>query len=332
MRRALVLLMACALAWAACAVSRAEDFYRGKSINFVVGFGAGAGMDTTARTIARHLPRFIPGAPNILVQQMEGAAGLIAANYIAHRVAPDGLTIAAPGRSFFIEPMVGTPSAQFDPLTLGYVGGTGAQNTILWASAASGARDYNGLQSAREPLALGALGTGTPGAIVAALLAESGARIRIVTGYTSAARLIIALAQGELQSVFLSEDSFATQREVIDNKIALPILQSRPVIPNARLIADVLPAARRPTLDLAQAGESLGLIIITPPGLPRERLEILRKAFAEMSADEAYQADIAKFDRGRMPALSGDAVAAYIADLARTTTPAVIADFNRLRH
>ena len=79
MRRALVPLMACALAWAACAVSRAEDFYRGKSINFVVGFGAGAGMDTTARTIARHLPRFIPGAPNILVQQMEGAAGLIAA-------------------------------------------------------------------------------------------------------------------------------------------------------------------------------------------------------------------------------------------------------------
>jgi tripartite-type tricarboxylate transporter receptor subunit TctC len=332
MRRTLGLLLASALACVGTVIARADDFYRGKSINFVVGFGAGAGMDTTARTIARHLPRFIPGAPNVLVQQMEGAAGLIAANHVAHRVAPDGLTIAAPGRSFFIEPLVGTASAQFDPVQLGYVGGTGAQNTILWTAAASGARDYNGLLSAREPLALGALGTGTPGAIVASLLAESGARIRIVTGYNSAARLIIALAQGELQSVFLSEDSFATQREVIDNGIAMPVLQSRPVKPGVRLIGDVLPAARRQTLDLAQAGESLGLIIITPPGVPRERLDILRKAFMDMSADPAYQADIARFDPGRMPAISGGAVAAYIADLARTMTPAAIADFNRLRH
>lgn len=320
-------------AWIAAVVvdARAEDFYRGKTINFVVGFGAGAGMDTTARAIARHMPRFIPGAPNMVVQQMEGAAGLIAANYLARRAAPDGLTLAAPGRSFFIEPIVATPSAQFDSLEFGYIGGTGAQNTILWVGAATGVRDFATLRAAREPLALGALGTGTPGAIVTGLLAANGAPMKIVTGYTSAARLIIALAQGELGAVFLSEDSFASQREVIDRKIAIPILQSKPVLPGVSVIADVLPASQRPILDLAQAGENLGLIIIAPQGVPPDRVALLRAAFDAMSTDPDYRADIARFDPGRMAALTGADVTAAVAGLARSASPDAIEAFNGLR-
>jgi tripartite-type tricarboxylate transporter receptor subunit TctC len=101
--------------WLLAAPAVAQEFFRGKTINMMVGFGPGAGMDTTARTIARHMPRFIPGAPNMLVQPMEGAAGLVAANYTARRAAPDGLTLSAPGRSFFVEAILKTPSVQFDP-------------------------------------------------------------------------------------------------------------------------------------------------------------------------------------------------------------------------
>ena len=78
--------------------ARAADFYRGKTVTMIVGFAPGGGVDTQARTIARHLVRFIPGQPAVIVQNMEGAAGALAANFL-NRVAPDGLTISTPGRS-----------------------------------------------------------------------------------------------------------------------------------------------------------------------------------------------------------------------------------------
>src|ERR1051326_5572097 len=87
----------------------AEDFYAGKTITVIVGFAPGGGVDTTARTVARHLVRFIPGQPGLVVQNMEAAAGLIAATHMTRRVVPDGLTLAVPGRSWFIEGIVKSP-------------------------------------------------------------------------------------------------------------------------------------------------------------------------------------------------------------------------------
>ena len=83
----------------------AEDFYRGKTITMVVGFQPGGGIDTSARIVARHIVRFMPVAPNIIVQTVDGAAGVVAANYLEKRASRDGLTIAVPGRSWFMEPM-----------------------------------------------------------------------------------------------------------------------------------------------------------------------------------------------------------------------------------
>src|SRR5437764_8400793 len=97
----------------------ADAFYRGKRITLVVGFAPGGGVDTDARIIARHLPRFLPGEPSILVQNMEGAAGIIAANYLT-RVAADGLTISIPGRSWFVEGAIGTGGTRFDPAKFTY--------------------------------------------------------------------------------------------------------------------------------------------------------------------------------------------------------------------
>src|SRR4030088_407885 len=78
--------------------ARAADFYRGKTLTMIVGFAPGGGVDTQARTIARHLVRFIPGQPGVIVQNMEGAAGALATNYLNQRVAPDALTLSTPGR------------------------------------------------------------------------------------------------------------------------------------------------------------------------------------------------------------------------------------------
>src|SRR6202051_53395 len=102
----------------------AADFYRGKILTLIVGFAPGGGVDTQARTIARHLVRFIPGQPGVIVQNMEGAAGALAANFL-NRVAPDGLTISTPGRSWFVEGIVKGPGIGFDPTKFTYIGSGG---------------------------------------------------------------------------------------------------------------------------------------------------------------------------------------------------------------
>ena len=105
--------------------ARAADFYQGKTLTLIVGYAPGGGVDATARVIAHHLVRFIPGQPGIVVQNMEGAAGLASTNYLDRRVAPDGLTIAIPGRSWYIEGIVRRPGVTFDPVKLTYIGSPG---------------------------------------------------------------------------------------------------------------------------------------------------------------------------------------------------------------
>src|SRR6185437_10664074 len=141
--------------------AEADSFYRGKRLTLIVGFAPGGGVDTDSRIISRHLPRFLPGAPSILVQNMEGAAGIIAANYLS-RVAPDGLTIAIPGRSWFVEGAIGTGGTRFDPAKFTYIGSPGAVNSVVYVRSATGIRTFDELKSAKKPVVFGALGNLTP--------------------------------------------------------------------------------------------------------------------------------------------------------------------------
>src|SRR5919198_6297974 len=110
----------------------AADFYQGKTLTVIVGYAPGGGVDATARAITRHLARFIPGQPNIVVQNMEGAAGIISVNHLDRRVAPDGLTLAVPGRSWYIEAIVKRPGIRFDPSKLTYVGSPGTVSAAAY--------------------------------------------------------------------------------------------------------------------------------------------------------------------------------------------------------
>ena len=98
------------------------DFYQGKTLTMIVGFAPGGGVDNTARVVGRHLARFIPGAPGLVVQNMEGAAGLVAMNYVDKRVAADGLTVAIPGRSWFVEGALRGPGVAFDVDKITFIG------------------------------------------------------------------------------------------------------------------------------------------------------------------------------------------------------------------
>jgi tripartite-type tricarboxylate transporter receptor subunit TctC len=320
--------VACA-ALSACAQAVAADFYQGKTLTVIVGFAPGGGVDATARAIARHLVRFIPGQPAVVVQNMEGAAGSVAANYLARRAAPDGLTLAVPGRSWFIEGIVDRSGNLLDPARLTYIGSPGAVNSVLYARARTGIRTAAELKSSARQLVFGALGSTTPTAMVPALLAANGWPIRVVLGYVSTARVLLALEQDEIDGFFTVEDSLGNRQDLIDRTV-VPILQTTDRHRGLPLLQDVVPPSDEPLLSLILAVDRLGVPLVGPPGMPADLVAVLRQAFSAMARDPQYRADAVKLDLPVGAAVEGAELAGKIEQLALAATPDVIAAYRRL--
>ncbi len=314
----------------AAARAAADDFYAGKTITVIVGYAPGGGVDTSARVVARNLVRFIPGRPSVVVQNMEAAAGLVAATHISRRVAPDGLTLGVPGRSWFIEGIVKSPGVTFDPSRFSYIGSPGAVNSVMVVRASTGVTSFATLKAAPRTLTFGALRSTTPTAMVPAMLAMRGAPIRVVPSYGSTARVLIALEQGEVEGFFTVEDSFANHEEMFHNGTVLPILQTRPEHPGLPLVQDVLPPSDQKLLALVLALDDFGLPLIGPPGLPAERLETLRAAFLAMCRDPDYQAEAARMQMPVGAPVSGADLAGMMSTLTASAVPDVVAAYRRL--
>jgi len=310
--------------------ARAGDFYQGKTLTIVVGFAPGGGVDNTARVVARHLARFIPGEPGVVVQNMEGAAGIVAMNYVAKRVAPDGLTLAVPGRSWYVEGALKGPGVSFDVDKLTFVGSPGQVNSALFVRTATGVDSLAALKASPKPLTFGTLGSTTPTAMVPALLAADGYPVKLISGYVSTSRVLLALEQGEVDGFWTVEDSFARRHDLIEKNIVRPILQTGPLHPGMAVLRDVVPVSQQPLLMLLAAPENFGLPLVGPPGIPDERAEILRKAFVAMAADPVYQADAIKAEQPVGAPIGGAQLQAMIGELARAATPDIVAAYRGL--
>jgi tripartite-type tricarboxylate transporter receptor subunit TctC len=306
----------------------AADFYQGKTLTVIVGYAPGGGVDASARAMTRHLGRFIPGRPNIVVQNMEGAAGIISVNHLDRRVAPDGLTLAVPGRSWYIEAIVKRRGITFDPTRFTYIGSPGAVSAAAFIRTASGVGSYEQLKASPKPVTFGALGATTPTAMAPALLAANGAPIKVVLGYVSTARILLALEQGEIDGSFTVGNALAARADLFAK--VTPIVQTAPVRAGVPLLRELVRASHQPIVDLVVAPDSIGVPLIGPAGMPAEATGILRKAFLEMGQDKDYQAEAMKVELPVGAAIEGSQIAAMIRALAAATTPEVIAEFNRL--
>jgi putative tricarboxylic transport membrane protein len=308
----------------------AATFYKGRTITVLVGFAPGGGVDTTARVVAQHFVRFVPGSPNVLIQNMEGAAGAVAANHVYTRVTPDGLTLAVPGRSWFIEGVVKSPGIRFDPAKLSYIGSPGAVNSIVYVRSSTGVKSFDDLKAAKKPLTFGALASNTATAMVPNLMAANGMPIKVVAGYGSSARILIALEQGEVDGFFTVEDTLARRKDLLDKKIVLPILQYERAHEGMPVVKDMLPQSAGPVLDMVMALESFGLPMVGPPGIAPDRLDALRAAFKAMAKDPQYQAEAKRMDMPVGTALDGATLQSMMVDLERAATPDVVAQYRRL--
>jgi tripartite-type tricarboxylate transporter receptor subunit TctC len=317
-------------AQARAAEALAADFYAGKTLTMIVGFAPGGGVDTTARVVGRHLVQFIPGGPGLVVQNMEGAAGLVAMNYLDKRVAADGLTIAMPGRSWYVEGALKGPGVAFDVDKLTYIGSPGGVNSGLYVRTATGVDSLAALKASPKPLTFGTLGSTTPTAMVPAFLGAQGYPVRLISGYVSTARVLLALEQGEVDGFWTVEDSFARRHDLIDKNMVRPILQTRPHFPGVPLLSEVVPQGQQPLLMLLEAPENFGLPLVAPAGIPADRADSLRKAFLAMAADPDYQAEAVKAEQPVGSPIDGAQLQAMIQELAQAATPDIVAAYRQL--
>jgi hypothetical protein len=313
---------------AASADALASDYYQGKTLTVIVGYAPGGGVDATARAITRHLARFIPGHPNIVVQNMEGAAGIVLVNHLDRRVAPDGLTLAVPGRSWYIEAIVKRPGITFDPVKLTYIGSPGAVSAAAFIRTSTGIKTFDELKAYPKTVTFGALGSTTPTAMAPALLAANGAPIKVVLGYVSTARVLLALEQGEIDGSFTVGNALASRADLFSQVV--PIVQTGTTRGNVPHLRDVVRESHRPIVDLVMAPDTLGVPLVGPVGMPADVTEILRSAFMAMAQDKDYQADAQKVELPVGSPISGSQLAEMMSALAATTTSDVIAEFGRL--
>ena len=280
--------------------ANSQEFFAGKTVTLVVGYQVGSGYDTVARFVARHLPRFIPGTPTVIVRNMPGAGTLTAANYVANSGPKDGTTIALIARGMLIEPLLGGQSVRFDPLSLNWIGSTSHETSVAAVRSDTGIKSLDDAKK-REVLVAGA-GPGTDGNVFPTALNQLfGTKFKIVNGYRSGAELLLAVERKEADGRGAwSWASFRVEAMGLLQRGELTLLvqygsTKAPEIPDVPLVFDLVKTEeQKQMLDLLLAGLMMAWPVFAPAEVPQENVATLRKAFMAMLKDPETLADAKK--------------------------------------
>jgi tripartite-type tricarboxylate transporter receptor subunit TctC len=310
---AATLLMA---AMAAASAQAPDEFYRNKSINLLVGSGEGGGFDLSARLAAPYLTKYLPGHPTVVVQNMPGASGLRAAEFIFNVAPRDGTTIAITQPSI-VQHKVLNRSARFDPRAFTWVGRLGAFVTygVVWHTA-----PVQTIEEARHrAIILGAVGPSGPGAMLPAALNQlAGTKITIVRGYRSAADIGLAIERGEIHGLGSASYEFVSSKNWLDKKLARLFftigLARSDKAPDAPTVVELARDERgKNIMRLAASASEIGRSIMAPPGLAGERAAMLRAAFEQVVKDKDFIAESSR--RGlEVEPLSADGILKIVDD------------------
>src|SRR5262245_44733631 len=277
-----------------------SDFYAGKRINMVIGYGVGGGYDVYARLLARFLGEHIPGKPTIIPQNMPGAGSRGAANWLA-RVAPkDGSVLAVLSQGTAIDQALGQPGVQFDARQFNWLGNMVVVNNIMFVSATTGVTTL--AQAKDRSLSIGATGASSPSVLYPQVSNNLlGTKFRIVSGYPGGGDINLAVERGEVDG--RGSDSWASMKannpNWLRNKTINILFQvgpkreaDMPDVPLWRELAQ--DGEQRQILDVLSGDVAIGRPILTAPEVPAERVDALRKAFDAVMKDPKFIAAAAQ--------------------------------------
>jgi tripartite-type tricarboxylate transporter receptor subunit TctC len=280
-----------------------EEFYKGRQINLIVGYGPGGGYDITARLVARHLGKYVPGHPNVVVQNMVGAGSMRAANYLFVTAPKDGATFGVFGSDMPLIALLGSNSSvQFDPRKFTWLGSSSSFANDAYVLLLRPGAQVSSLAEARRPggpaIVLGGTGEGARDADVPKILRDAlGINIKQVLGYPDSPSIFLAVERGEVDGRTFDYSSVKASkpewlRPSSGYKILLQFARINrhpdlPDIPTARELAPN-PAAR----ELIEFSEtpllSMSRPYAAPPGVPSDRAKVLQAAFMATHRDPEF--------------------------------------------
>ena len=301
--------------------------FAGKTVNVIIGFGPGGGYDLWGRTVARHIGRHLPGNPNVVPQNMEGAGSFRAANFIYNVAPKDGTAIALIARDAVLGPLIGTPGAQFDATKLSWLGTPAIETNVCIASATSPVKTVQDLLE--KQLVVGETGPGTGARVYPKALNDILAmKFKIVGVYPSSADVFLAMERSEVQGICESLDSIKVRRPDWISSGAVTVLFQGGAKPNPELkdVPFVLDLARndvdREAIDLLYVGQGIGRPFVAPPNLPPDRLKLLRDAFTATMRDSEFITETQQRKLALDPE-SGEALEALIKKAYATPKPII---------
>jgi tripartite-type tricarboxylate transporter receptor subunit TctC len=279
-----------------------ENFYKGKTIRLIVGLAPGGGFDAYSRVIARHIGKHIPGNPTTVVDNMPGAASLLAANYVYKVARPDGLTIGNFVGGLSFQQILGLPGVEFDAPKFEFLGVPAQDNFMIGVAKSTGITSIEQWKGSGTVIKIGGVapGGGTDD-IPKVLKATLGLPLQLVSGYKGTGPVRLAFNAGEVQGACNSLESFkSTWRAEMDKGEVVLLIQANlkphPEVPNVPWAVDLAKTedAKKMILTSARVNGVLNRFYVLPPGTPKDRVRLLRKAFMDTLKDPEFLADTQK--------------------------------------
>ncbi|HSE89160.1 MAG TPA: tripartite tricarboxylate transporter substrate-binding protein [Candidatus Binatia bacterium] len=282
-------------------------FYQGKQIRLVIGSTAGGGYDLWPRMMLRYLTRHIPGNPDILPQNMPGAGGVVAANYIYGIAKPDGLTIGAFNPALYFDQLIKRDEVKFDWAKFTWIGSPEQNEILHFIRADTPFKTVEDLRNAKEPPKCGTTGTGSTGHYIPRLMEETlGIKTTIVSGYPGGAEIDLAIERNEvvcwspLIATYFGREPYRRWHKSGFTRVVLQFGSKRdPRLKDVPTLTEMMQQYKTP-----DSGKRLAKVIVTavtmgrpisaPPGVPMERVKILRDAYAKAIADPELLAEAEK--------------------------------------
>jgi len=279
-------------------VSAQDQFFKGKQIRIIVGLSSGGGYDRAARLIARHIGKYIPGNPDMVVQNMPGAGSVSAANYVWGVAKPDGLTLLAPHNNFYLSQLSGQKEVQFDLPKFQWVGSLENDDMMIFARADAPFKSMSEVVRQKMTPKCGSTGVGSSDYVMSKILEETiDAQIQHVTGYPGSSEIAIALERGEVQCMGLTISTYYGREPFLTwlkSKFVRFLAQSGRKrdarVGDAPTIYELMdefktPATKRRVAEAMLLGGEWARPLMAPPGTPADRVTVLRAAYEKVAKD-----------------------------------------------
>ena len=280
--------------------AQAEGSYEGKTIRVIVGFTSGGFYDRWSRLLARYVPKYLPGNPEMIVQNMPGAGGLIAANNVYNVARPDGLTVGMTSYGMYLDQMVGRKEVQYDVRKFHWIGSPEKSDVLMYMRSDAPYKSIEDIRTASTPPKCGSTGTAGTDYILARLLEETlDAKIETVLGYPGGSEIDLAVEKGEVQcrsmtaAPFFGREPFISWRKRnFVNVLLYGGVKRDPRIPDTPTIYEIFdklntPDESRRVADVILRGGDFGRPWVMPPATPPQLVKIMRDAYGKAMADKA---------------------------------------------